>query len=282
LPFGLFSLIYGFSRITLSVQLHQAGGGRAPTISVADGGLSTRAGRGYVEHLLGCHRFLLVILLFLSPARSVGEQGSEDAGATPVTVAKAYRLLKAVLNTAVDDGLIRRNPCRIKGASQEKSPERPVLSMRDIGALADAIDQRYHALVLLAIFGSLRSGELAALRRRDIDLEARTVRVSRQVTTLSSGRQVLGAPKSAAGNRFVVVPESSFLRCSYICAGWPSRAKTACCSPVLKERRCGMTTSATVSGTPRSRPRACRAFISTICGTQAISSPPMPGPRCAS
>jgi hypothetical protein len=38
-----------------------------------------------------------------------------DAGVGPVTVAKAYRLLKAILNTAVDDGLIRRNPCRIKG-----------------------------------------------------------------------------------------------------------------------------------------------------------------------
>jgi hypothetical protein len=38
-----------------------------------------------------------------------------DAGVSAVTVAKAYRLLKAVLNTAVDDELIRRNPCRIKG-----------------------------------------------------------------------------------------------------------------------------------------------------------------------
>jgi integrase len=68
-----------------------------------------------------------------------------DAGASLVTVAKAYRLLKAVLNTAVDDGLIRRNPCRVKGAGQERSPERPVLPMRDIGALTDAIDQRYRA-----------------------------------------------------------------------------------------------------------------------------------------
>jgi hypothetical protein len=33
-----------------------------------------------------------------------------DAGASGVTVAKAYRLLKAILNTAADDGLIRRNP----------------------------------------------------------------------------------------------------------------------------------------------------------------------------
>ena len=47
-----------------------------------------------------------------------------DAGVGPVTAAKAYRLLKAILNTAVDDGMIRRNPCRIKGAGEEKSPER--------------------------------------------------------------------------------------------------------------------------------------------------------------
>jgi hypothetical protein len=43
-------------------------------------------------------------------------------GASGVTVAKAYRLLKAVLNTAVDDELIQRNPCRIKGAASEPSP----------------------------------------------------------------------------------------------------------------------------------------------------------------
>ena len=47
-----------------------------------------------------------------------------DTQVSPVTVAKAYRLLKAIFNTAVDDGLLRRNPCRIKGAGQEKSPER--------------------------------------------------------------------------------------------------------------------------------------------------------------
>jgi hypothetical protein len=36
-------------------------------------------------------------------------------------MAKAYRLLRSIMNTAVDDGLIRRNPCRIKGASEEKT-----------------------------------------------------------------------------------------------------------------------------------------------------------------
>lgn len=45
-----------------------------------------------------------------------------DTDVSAVTVAKAYRLLKAVLNTALDDGVIRRNPCRVKGAGQESHP----------------------------------------------------------------------------------------------------------------------------------------------------------------
>lgn len=38
--------------------------------------------------------------------------------------------------------------------------------------------KRYQAPVLLGMFSSLRWGELAALRRCDIDLEAPTVRVT--------------------------------------------------------------------------------------------------------
>src|SRR4249920_1406444 len=100
-----------------------------------------------------------------------------DAGVGAVTVAKSYRLLKAILNTAADDGRIRRNPCRIKGAAVEKSPERPVLTARQVFDLAAAIDPRYQALVLLAVFGSLRRSELAALRRCDVDLTAQTIQV---------------------------------------------------------------------------------------------------------
>ena len=121
-------------------------------------------------------------------------KGLLDNGVSAVTAAKAYRLLKAVMNTAVDDGLIRRNPCRIKGAGQEKSPERASLTIAQLYALADAIDQRYRAFVLLATFGSLRWGELAALRRVDIDLAACTVRVGRQLTETIAGGPGFGRP----------------------------------------------------------------------------------------
>jgi integrase len=134
-------------------------------------------------------------------------KGLIDDGVSTVTAAKAYRLLKAILNTAVDDGLIRRNPCRIKGAGQEKSPERVSLTIAQVYALAEAIDQRYRALVLLGTFGSLRWGELAALRRGDIDLEACTVRVDRQLTETINGAPSFGPPKSDAGIRLVPFPD---------------------------------------------------------------------------
>jgi integrase len=129
-----------------------------------------------------------------------------DNGVSPVTAAKAYRLLRAVMNTAVDDGLIRRNPCRIKGAGSEDSPERPVLTVRQVYALADAVEPRYRALILLATFASLRWAELAALTPHDIDTEACTVRVVRQINYPPGGGHSFGPPKSRAGRRVVSFP----------------------------------------------------------------------------
>lgn len=53
--------------------------------------------------------------------RSWRAERRKATGAT--TVAKSYRLLKAIMETAADDELIRRNPCRIKGAGRESAPE---------------------------------------------------------------------------------------------------------------------------------------------------------------
>jgi integrase len=129
-----------------------------------------------------------------------------DSGVSEVTAAKAYRLLRAIFNTALDDGLIRRNPCHIKGADRENSPERPVLTVTQVYALANAVGLRYRALILLAAFTSLRWAELAALTAADIDLEARTVRVTRQLYYHQAGYS-FRPPKSRAGVRVVAFPE---------------------------------------------------------------------------
>jgi hypothetical protein len=73
------------------------------------------------------------------------------SGASPATLAKAYRLLKTIMSTAVDDGIVQRNPCRVRGGGQDRSPERPVLSVGEIVALVDVMPERYRALVALFI-----------------------------------------------------------------------------------------------------------------------------------
>jgi Phage integrase family len=50
-------------------------------------------------------------------------------------------------------------------------------------------------------------GELCALRKSDIDMEARTVRVERSLTELQNGALAFGPPKSDAGRRTVGFPE---------------------------------------------------------------------------
>ncbi|MET7462435.1 site-specific integrase [Nonomuraea sp. NPDC005501] len=129
-------------------------------------------------------------------------------GVGPSEVAKAYRFLRAVLMTAADDQIIPRNPCRIRGAGEEKPEERPVLTVAKVFELADLMPVRLHALVLLATFASLRWGEVAALRRMDLDLTARTVSVRQQHVELDTGELLVGPPKSRAGVRTVAIPEA--------------------------------------------------------------------------
>ncbi|RZU73463.1 site-specific recombinase XerC [Micromonospora kangleipakensis] len=128
------------------------------------------------------------------------------AGVGKPTLAKTYRILHAVFATAVDDDLIRRNPCRIKGAGQDKTPERPTATLDQVFAIADSIQPRYRLLVLLAAFAQLRFGELVALRRRDVDLAQMELRVHRATAEMQDGTQLDDDPKSAAGTRPISLP----------------------------------------------------------------------------
>jgi integrase len=122
------------------------------------------------------------------------------------TAARAYRLLRSILQTAVEDELLTRNPCRIAGAGEARSTERPVLSVAEIAILAAQVPAHYRAFVLTAAFSGLRAGELAALRVSDLDMsDAPSVRVSRRFYRVG-GEITVDAPKSARGFRTVAIP----------------------------------------------------------------------------
>jgi integrase len=167
-----------------------------------------------VEHYRGLLKNHIVPVLGkidlndLSPrdVRAWHSELSKAAEPGPVTVAKAYRLLRTVCETAVTDEMIGRNPCKLKGASVEHSPERPVATVAEVGQIFEAIEDRYGAMVLLAAWCSLRLGEALALTRGDIDLERGTVRVDKSAAELQHGERIIGPPKTRAGVRTVAIP----------------------------------------------------------------------------
>jgi integrase len=129
-----------------------------------------------------------------------------DGGTPEPQAVKAYCLLRAVMNTAVkEDSLIRENPCRIKGYDRYHTPERPTASVDQVITLTDAMPKRFRAFILVAAFSDLRWGELVALRRCDVDLDAGVIRVPRKLAALRHGLE-FGPPKSEAGVRAVALP----------------------------------------------------------------------------
>jgi len=130
-----------------------------------------------------------------------------DKGLAQSTCARIYRLLRTILTTAVEDGVITKNPCTIKGAGVAKSPERPIATIEQVFALSDAIDRPYRVAVLLATFAGFRVGEILALVRERIDFEAGTVAVIEQLQELKRDGYLVGPPKSDAGCRLVSLPD---------------------------------------------------------------------------
>jgi integrase len=121
--------------------------------------------------------------------------------------AKAYRLLSAVMQTALEDGFIVKSPCAIRGAGIERSAERPIATIDQVFALADAIGSRYRLAILLACFAGLRKGEILALKPDRFDLREQTVTIREQLQERADGTLLASHPKTGAGIRVVALPE---------------------------------------------------------------------------
>ncbi len=62
--------------------------------------------------------------------------------------------------------------------------------------------------MLTAAFAGLRFGELAALTRERVDLDAGTISVVDNQVELSGGRLLIGPPESEAGRQQLVMPDA--------------------------------------------------------------------------
>ncbi|MDF0529786.1 site-specific integrase [Tsukamurella sp. 8F] len=126
-----------------------------------------------------------------------------------VSAGQSLNLLRRLLDQAVEDGRIRKNPARGVRAPRARQPERhQYLTIAQVNALAAACGEPggigYDVVVTLALCG-LRWSELVALRVRDVDMAASRIYVRRAAVDVG-GHLVVDEPKTRAGRRAVPLP----------------------------------------------------------------------------
>lgn len=136
----------------------------------------------------------------------VREWYSTTALDKPTLRSHSYGLLRTILGQAERDGLIPANPCHIRGAGNVKRAKKiEPATLAELEALTMSMPERYRVMVLLAAWCGLRFGELAELRRGDINTKAGIIKVRRGVVR-AEGQTIIKKPKSDAGTRDVAVP----------------------------------------------------------------------------
>ena len=91
----------------------------------------------------------------------------------PTYQAHSYALLRTILGTAVDRGLITTaNPAKVRGGGSTKRRHKvKPATLSELAEIVAAMPERRRLMVQLAAWCGLRFGELAELRRKDVDLQ---------------------------------------------------------------------------------------------------------------
>lgn len=86
------------------------------------------------------------------------------SGLSASTVKGAFRLLSAAVQSALDEGAIKKNPCRKIKIRQEEQMEQRVLSRSEQEKVRSAADVRGDLPVLLSLYTGMRLGEVRGNR----------------------------------------------------------------------------------------------------------------------
>ena len=112
----------------------------------------------------------------------------QSAGKAPSHIRKVHAILSSAYGTAVKRGKIARNPLVLVDAPSVGSPEKEVLSLREVQTVLNEAARRANAArwsVGLAL--GLRQGEALGLRWQHLDLDSGVARIAFQLQRPSGG-----------------------------------------------------------------------------------------------
>lgn len=140
------------------------------------------------------------------------QQWCDSLGSTPIQDGRCYDLLKSVMAEAVEDEIIDRNPCRVRGAGKPEPKKRgDAVTVEEGKKYLEAVPRQYRLALMTSLWCGLRSGEVRGLRRRDVDLRAGELRIEQAVSRVRvddhNFEWRIDAPKTPAALRTVSMPQ---------------------------------------------------------------------------
>lgn len=117
------------------------------------------------------------------------------SGTGAVTLKQCMGLMKLILNSAIYDGRLARNPAQGIKLPKAMKAEKKALTFNELRALASECGE-YQTLTLFAGMTGMRWGELNALVGSDVNLLKRTVKVNKSYSEGKKGEKILSGTKT--------------------------------------------------------------------------------------
>ena len=137
-------------------------------------------------------------------------QKGKQPGLSDSTIRGIHTMLHNALDRAVKERLIVRNPADDCIPPKIPKHEMKILPPEQIKSYLTAAEQRgVLPMFYLELISGLRKGELVALQWSDLDIENKTISVSKQYVKNPNGELTLSRPKTETSVRKVSIPQEA-------------------------------------------------------------------------
>ena len=139
-----------------------------------------------------------------------GPNDKRPSSLTASYIQSLHRMLKMCLERAVAEELLVRNPCDKVVLPKVEKKEIKILKPEHMKEyLAEAERRGVLPLFFLELCSGLRKGELVALLWTDLDIEKRTISITKQAVRVKGGGVKTSTPKTATSIRVESIPQEA-------------------------------------------------------------------------
>ena len=124
---------------------------------------------------------------------------------------KAAMTIRQIFKRAVENGLIAKSPADVLEMPKKVKKQKRALTDAEINAFEDAeLDLRERCFLLVMLHAGLRRGEALALTWDDININNKTISISKTWTVQGNKGVIKQSPKTKAGNRTIPMTDKLF------------------------------------------------------------------------